>query len=111
MDRYFYILEEDNGKKFIHLEANVFHWVDDPEGMYSEWSFYYIPLEEAQRKIKEETFFDEADEYVKYCDDIPAACVDDYCNLFFDKKPGVKLDIEDITDETPCGNYYTDVYR
>ena len=50
MDRYFYILEEENGKRVIHMQGNVYYNnADGSNKKYrsAEWTSLYFDIDEA----------------------------------------------------------------
>ena len=106
MDRYFYIIEQDeNGNKVIHIQGNLYFC--DGGYCHSEWKFLYFNIDEAKHMIEDDTFFSVLDVKVDYLTDIASsetayAIADNY----FDGETGKRLDICDITQETPCGCYY-----
>lgn len=110
MDRYFYSLEKDsNGKQIIHLSGNVYF--NDADGTetcyrYAEWVGMYFEVEKAQQMFVNDEFFNFTDEQVKYLDDITETEAKEMCTYYFHEKPGTKLDITDITENTPCGDYW-----
>lgn len=110
MDKYFYIIEQDeNGTKFIHLEGNIYYNdVDESDTCYrvAEWTFLYLTVDEAKFMMNDGTFFDYVNERVAYLTDITEQQAEDMCEDFFDGQPGAKLNITDINDSTPCGCYW-----
>lgn len=108
-DRYFYILENVDGEKHIHVEGNLYP-SDNGENTFeiAEWSGCYIPLAEAQEMMKNNTFFSTIDELVKYQDTISTEKADEIRESYFGDKSSTYLDISDITAETACGCYHFD---
>ena len=110
MDKYFYIIEQDdNGNKFIHLEGNIYHNdADDSDTCYraAEWTFFYLTIDEVMAMVKDNTFFDYVNERVDYLQDVTEQQAAEMCKNFFDGQPGTKLNIKDINDSTPCGCYW-----
>lgn len=111
MDRYFYILEEENGEKIIHLEGNLYNVGNESDEEYTltEWSGLYISLAKAQEMLKnDDEFFATVDELVKYAGNMTEADAMKVKDTYFNGNSGVPFDIADITDKTPCGDYYFD---
>ena len=109
MNRYFYILEEDNlGNKQIRMECNVYG--NQEEGFHcNEWVGCIVSISEAQALIKDNEFYSTLDEIVRYSGDLTEYEASAVCELYFDgTSSGEKLKITDITTDTPCGDYYFD---
>ena len=108
MDRYFYILEEDNnGNKQIRMECNVYGNSD--EGFhFNEWVGYTLEIGEAQALINNNDFFSNLNEQVRYSGDVTEEEAETICKGYFDGTSGEELNIADITTNTPCGDYYFD---
>lgn len=109
MNRYFYILEKDNlGNKQIRMECNVYG--NKNEGYrFNEWVFCIVSISEAQTLIKQNEFYSTLDEIVKYSDDVTEEEANAIYELYFDGlSSGEELKITDITNDTPCGDYYFD---
>jgi len=106
-DRYFYILEEDNGERYIHIEGNVYlRGETEYDYECSEWSGFYIPVKEAQQMLIEGTFFDYVDENAKYCESVSEEKAVEICLSYFNGKSGTELKIENIDENTPLGDYF-----
>lgn len=110
MDRYFYSVElNDDGNKIIHLSGNIY-WndVDTASTDYrlAEWTFFYITLKELKELIENDLFYEHVNEHVKYLDDISEEEAFVTCDRYFNGKPGVNLHINDVSEETPCGEYW-----
>ena len=112
MDRYFYSVElDDYGNKVIHLFSNVYlNDGDTTETKYrcAEWTFFYIPIEKLKKLIKNNRFYDYIDENMNYMCDITKTSAMELCSNYFDGNPGAYLRIEDVNEETPCGNYWSE---
>ena len=110
MDKYFYIIEQDEcGNKYFHLEGNIYYNdADESDTCYrvAEWTFLYLTIDEAIDMMTDDTFFDYVYERVSYLKDITEQQAKDMCADFFDGQPGAKLNITDINDSTPCGCYW-----
>ena len=110
IDRYFYSIEMNGDDKVVHLSGNVYLNNNDHTDTcyrYAEWTFLYIDLPTLRDLIKDdETFFDYIDERVAYLGDINESEAFDICNEYFDGKPGTHLNIEDVDENTPIGDYW-----
>lgn len=108
LDKYFYIIEEVNGKKMIHMQGNVYrNYLDrNCECRHAEWTFLYLEIEEAKAMVKERSLFDYLDENIAYLGDVSEAEAEDMCNNYFNDSPGIKLNITDVDNDTPCGEYW-----
>ena len=117
MDRYFYSIElDENGNKIIHMSGNVYHNDgDETETCYriAEWTFLYIPIEKAKQMCQDVVdaegylvFEDFLQERVSYLEDITEIEAQTICKRYFNGNPGTELCITDITDITPCGDYW-----
>lgn len=108
MDRYFYSIESDGNERFIHLSANVYNTDGESPKNYrcAEWVFLYIPVEEAKRMFEEDEFYEYVDELVRYIDDLDENEALSVCKIYHNGSCGKYLDILDITNDTPCGNYW-----
>lgn len=114
MNKFYYILEEDkNGNKVIHIQGNIYYngsvtFADSYKC--TEWSFLYLQVAEAKYMLETDTFYEYLFSRVDYICDLSEAEATKNCQTYFNGQPGTKLNIEDITDETPCGNYYFDAF-
>ena len=111
MDRYFYSVEMDGDRKIVHLSGNVyFNDSGDSERDYriAEWTFFYLTIEEIQRLFEELDFYDYINERVNYLGDRTEEEALDICKNYFDGKPGKMLRIEQVNEDTPCGDYWFD---
>ena len=110
MDRYFYSLEkDDNGKQIIHLSGNVYcNDADEKETCYryAEWVWMYIEVARAKEMLDEDEFFDFVNERVKYLGDKTETEANEICEQYFNGTSGTELNIMDITENTPCGDYW-----
>lgn len=108
MNRYFYQVEDNGqGGKIIHIQANIYN---DGERYYiDEWTFFYIDIDKAQRKIKENTLYNYISDYIDYSDTIDKAEAEEIYNTYCYGQQITELNIEDITDDTPCGYYYFNI--
>lgn len=111
MDRYFYTVEENNGRRIIHLLANIFRTADETRiAKYkcAEWTFFCFAIDEAQLMLDTDTFYEYANERVNYLGDYTEIEAFKLCKNYFNGQSGAELHILDITDKTPCGNYWFD---
>ena len=106
-DRYFYIIEEENNTKYMHLEGNIYQ--NEDIFKLNEWTDCCIEITDLKNHIKNDTFYEFIDSTVKYIDTIPCsdpAEIDRYYNNYFSGKTCSKLDLDNINENTPCGYYY-----
>ena len=110
MDRYFYSVELDrDGNKVVHLSGNVYlNDGDDTETNHriAEWTFLYIPIDELKELIKNDRFYEYANERVDYLDDVSEVEALKVCDQYFDGNPGTYLHVQEVNEDTPCGDYY-----
>ena len=93
----------------MHLSGNVYvNDVDETSTNFriAEWTLLYLNIDEVRNMFENDTFYDYINERVAYLGDITQAGAISICNEFFDGEPGTHLDIYDITNDTPCGNYW-----
>ena len=102
MDRYFYIIEEENGEKFIHMSGNVYA-NGDGDYRLAEWTGFFVPLSEVH-DIRE--LLDYINSQVSYLGDITEEEAEEISNTYFNGEAVPKLQLEDITEDTPCGEYW-----
>ena len=107
MNRYFYSVESDNGVMFLHLFGNVYKNDSGDEKDYScaEWTHFYVKVEEAKKMLAAGKFFDYADEWVCYLDNISEESAQNICYRYFGDYSGIELSIADISENTPVGDY------
>lgn len=110
MNRYFYSVESDNGVMFLHLFGNVYKNDSGDEKDYScaEWTHFYVKVEEAKKMLAAGKFFDYADEWVCYLDNISEESAQNICYRYFGDYSGIELSIADISENTPVGDYWFD---
>ncbi|MBQ7960193.1 MAG: hypothetical protein IJ285_03145 [Clostridia bacterium] len=111
MDKYFYLLEEDNGKRVIHMQGNIFfNNADLSKTKYrsAEWTFLYLDIDEAKLMLDTDTFYEYINERVNYLGDHTKKEAAELCKNYFNGQPGTKLHIYDINEDTPCGEYWFD---
>jgi hypothetical protein len=109
MDRYFYSVEMDGDRKVVHLSGNVyFNDSGENERDYriAEWTFFYLTIEEIQRLFEALEFYDYINERVNYLGDRTEEEALDICKTYFNGEPGKMLRIEQVNEDTPCGDYW-----
>ena len=114
----FFTIYEQDGFKYIHIfgysyksDSNEYVSESNPDGIYwanLECCWFIFPLAEFIANLKEnENFVD--DTYCglnQYQDDLTAEEMTDTINHYFDGDPAdAYLGFEEITMDTPCGNY------
>lgn len=112
MDRYFYSVEDFGNGKEVHVSGNVYF--NDADGTetdhrIAEWTGFYLTIAELSLLYKNEDLLDYLNERVNYLGDITKEEAEDICDEYFSGKPGEMLDIRDVTDDTPCGDYWFEV--
>ena len=109
MDRYFYSVEMDGGRKVVHMSGNVyFNDADETETCYrvAEWTFLYITIDEIQNLFKELKIYDYINERIRYMDDMTEDEALAICQEYFNGTPGKMLHIAQVNEDTPCGDYW-----
>lgn len=109
MNRYFYIVEECDGQKEIHFCGNVyFNDVDETDKCYrhAEWCGFYLTVDEIQKLLEELNFYDYINEKVAYMGDLTQDEAIETCMTYFGGNPGKMLRIEQVDEDTPCGEYW-----
>ena len=106
--RYFYIIEDLNGKKYVRFEAYVSRkeFSSEENTIYAlhEYSGCYMSIDKLHRLITDNLLFNVLDENVKYCSETKESIIDSY----FDGQTGSELDINCVGNDTPYGYYYFD---
>ena len=112
MDRYFYSIEidDDNNQKVIHLSGNL-ELRDEPtddgeEYSLTEWKWMYMSIDEAKRFFEDDDLYNGVLEEVRYIDDLYKEDAMDICENYFGSEGCEHLSFQDITEDTPCGNYW-----
>lgn len=109
MDRYFYSVEMDGDRKVVHISGNIyFNDADETETCYriAEWTFFYLTIEEIQKLFEELQFYDYINERVNYLRDLTEGEAIITCQEYFNGTPGKMLRIEQVNEDTPCGDYW-----
>ncbi len=101
-------LRKGNGVMFLHLFGNVYKndFGDEKDYSCTEWTHFYVKVEEAKKMLATGKFFDYADEWVCYLDNISEESAQNICYRYFGDYSGIELPIEDITENTPVGDYW-----
>lgn len=107
MNRYFYTVENKDGKKYIHIEGNLY-LLDIGKYELVEFTFLYYTLTDLHILLEQNVLENTVYEYGKYIsDNITEQEKDKICTSYFDGKTGgTELTFSEITEETPCGLYY-----
>ena len=111
MHKYFYIIENKDEKRAVHMQGNIFYNSSDSSNKKyrsAEWNFLYFDIEEAQLMLDTDTFYEFINEKVNYLGDYTKKEALDLCKNYFNGRSGTELHISDITNETPCGEYWFD---
>lgn len=109
MDRYFYSVEMDGGRKVVHLFGNVyFNDVDETDKCYriAEWTGLWVTIDKLKELFEEDMFWEYINEKVAYLGDLTEDEAKDMCKVFFDGSSGTKFDIRFVDENTPCGDYW-----
>lgn len=109
MDRYFYIVEECDQHKEIHICGNVyFNDVDGTDKCYriAEWNGLWLTVNNLKKLLAEDMFWEYINEKVAYLGDLTEDEAKDMCKVFFDGSSGARLDIRLVDEDTPCGDYW-----
>ena len=108
MDRYFYSVEMDGDRKVVHMSGNVYYIVNDAEDCYrlAEWTFLYIDINELRELIDEDVLYEYINEKVDYLTDMTKEDAMWTCISYHDGTPGTELHINDVNEDTPCGDYW-----
>lgn len=101
----FYTIKEDNkGNKDIFLIGFTYYG--------DNWIYAYVsgcamPLEEFVNNMNEDEGYATCvySDYTLYEDDLDEDEVLDLINTFFKKEPAYVLNFNEVTNDTPCGNY------
>lgn len=109
MDRYFYLVEEFNGHKEVHMSGNVFYNDGDETDTcfrYAQWVGIYFTVEELQSMLENGLFYETLYEKIKYLDDLTEEQAIEACRVYFGGEPGKWLHINHVNEDTPCGDYW-----
>lgn len=108
---FFSIDPDGNGGKEIHIGGYIYASdIDEGEGYWRnvEFTFCIIPLDEFIKNVKEDEDYigileSEIKQYIVDCTEEEVV---EYINNYFNGKPAdYTLTYEEITEDTPCGNY------
>lgn len=109
MDRYFYIVEEYDGRKEIHFSGNVyFNDADETDTCYriAEWAGFWMSVDKMKELFTNGEFFDYINEKVGYLTDLTEEEAFKMCKEYFGGTSGVELHISKVNENTPCGDYW-----
>lgn len=110
MNRYFYILQhDDGGNQIIHLSGNLYYNdADETETCYriAEWTAFFLRVDKAKQMLNDNVFFDVVDEKIDYLGDVSESEAKEIIEVYFNGAAGNELHILDITKDTPCGEYW-----
>lgn len=110
LNRYFYSIEKDNnGNKIIHMSGELY-WNDSDESKtdyrLDEYRWLYITINELKTLIEKNKFLEFMCEKVDCSCNATESEAKEFCNSYFDGNSGEKLSFENITENTPCGDYW-----
>lgn len=112
-NRYFYSVElDENGKKRVHLFGNIYDNDDGTDTNYrvGEWKFLYQTIEDVVLMADTDTFGEWANnETFDALDDITEEEAIETANEYFSGSSGTELYMGDLTEDTPCGDYWWEV--
>ena len=109
LDKYFYSIEQYGEEKYFHLSGNVYENDVDPSDTnyrIAEWTGLCIPISELMDYINMKDYYDYFNERVNYLDDCTEAEARKIAVTNHNGAEGEYLHIEDLTENTPCGNYW-----
>lgn len=109
MDRYFYMVEEYNGHKEIHISGNVYYNdADETDKCFriAEWTGLYLTVDRLRELLESDMFWEYINEKVAYLGDLTEGEAVAMCQEFFGGTPGTELDIGLVDEDTPCGDYW-----
>jgi hypothetical protein len=109
MDRYFYIVEESNGRKEIHFSGNIYYNDGDETDKcfrLAEWTGFFITVDKLKELLESGEFFDYINEKVGYLGDLTEDEAVEACQVYFNGEPGKWLNIKHVNENTPCGDYW-----
>ena len=109
-NRYIYSIEtNEKGFKYIHLYANIYprdmNRIDEGY-VVAEYTFLYFTIAGIHSVIKDDVFHEFTNEEVEYIDYVSKKEGENICLTYHNGKSGTELDLMDITQETPCGDYW-----
>lgn len=109
MDRYFYMVEEYNGHKEIHISGNIYY--NDANGTdkcfrIAEWTGVYLTVDRLRELLESDMFWEHINEQVAYLGDLTEDEAVDMCKVYFDGSSGTRFDIRFVDEDTPCGDYW-----
>ena len=108
MDRYFYSVEMNDDHKVVHISGNIYYIVNDAEDDYrlAEWTFLYIGINKLRELIDEDALYKYINEKVNYLTELTQEDAMWTCKGYHNGTPGMELHINDVNEDTPCGDYW-----
>ena len=110
LDRYFFIVSDTYGEKVIYITGNIFFndCATDTPDCYriNEWCGMKLSLTELQQLIEDDNFFEYIYERVDYIGNLTEEEAYESCMIYYSGTPGTELHISEVTNDTPCGNYW-----
>lgn len=105
MDTYFYSVTENNGKKYVEVERNLYDVLDD---WYREikWENLQLSINEVQLLMKNGTLHKRIQGEKSSLKELNEKQVKE--TLYSYKEERTSLSFFQLTDETPCGKYYSE---
>lgn len=109
MDRYFYSVQMFCGHKIVHMFGNIYFNGDDETDFcfrIAEWVGLELTISQLKEMLDKAVFYDELCEKVEYLGDLTEEQAIEACETYFNGKPGTRLHIRSVNEETPCGYYW-----
>lgn len=105
-DTDFYQIEEENGRKLVHIMGYFYHADDGSKKPYRclEYTWFYVPLEEFIEWDGDD-YDDTAQELKQYIKDMTEEEAIDAMYHYFGGISPTPLLYQDLTTDTPCGYY------
>ena len=113
MNRYFYSVEESSKrKKYIHFRGYIYSNNEIGKNMThteAEWVGVVLEVKKTKELLKDNKLYERLDDLVSFKNDVSEAFANARSRVYFTGHPGKKRDLTDITDDTPCGDYWFDM--
>jgi len=112
MNRYFYSVEEHGKKKCIHFRGHIFSnnaTGTDMTHSNHEWVGVYLEVKKVKQLLASNNLYGRLDDLVSYKTDETEAYANNRSRIYFAGHPGKKRNLTDITEDTPCGDYWFDM--
>lgn len=110
LNRYFFSVDEGYNTKIINMLGNIYFndgTADEPDCYrHAEWCGMEFDLNEVKTLIENDTFYDYLDENVDYLGNLTEEDAMYACSIYYSGTPGTELHISELTNDTPCGNYW-----